>query len=158
MTVGIREVDAAVTRPLRLDVLRPGHTPDTVPPGDVAGAVHLAAYDDDELVGAVAVHEHAFAPRPAEPAMQFSGMAVAEDRRGSGVGAALLAAVVATAERHGAQVVWCNARSYARGFYERGGFAAIGDEFIIAAAGNLPHFVMWRRIGNQTAVPPRPPG
>lgn len=44
----------------------------------------------------------------------------------------------------GAEVLWCNARVGALGFYLRLGFATIGEEFEIAGIG--PHFVMWRDL------------
>jgi hypothetical protein len=40
--------------------------------------------------------------------------------------------------------VWCNARSPARGFYEREGFTIEGDTFEIAGIG--PHFLMARAL------------
>jgi predicted GNAT family N-acyltransferase len=41
--------------------------------------------------------------------------------------------------------VWCNARTPARGFYERAGFAAVGEEFALPDIG--PHFLMVLLLG-----------
>jgi ribosomal protein S18 acetylase RimI-like enzyme len=60
--------------------------------------------------------------------------------RGTGVGAALLGACVEHARAHGGRRVWCNARTPARGFYERAGFAAEGEEFELPGIG--PHYLM----------------
>jgi predicted GNAT family N-acyltransferase len=72
---------------------------------------------------------------------RIRGMATDPDRgRGQGVGGALLRACLDHARAAGATRVWCNARSPARGFYARAGFAVDGDEFPIADIG--PHFLM----------------
>jgi ribosomal protein S18 acetylase RimI-like enzyme len=60
--------------------------------------------------------------------------------RGAGYGAAALAACVAEARARGAELVWCNAREAALGFYLRAGFVVTGERFEIASIG--PHFRM----------------
>ncbi|MCW2985645.1 MAG: acetyltransferase, family, partial [Conexibacter sp.] len=59
-------------------------------------------------------------------------------------GAALLAACLDHARAQGASRVWCNARTPARGFYERAGFVAEGAEFELPQIG--PHFLMWLMV------------
>jgi hypothetical protein len=43
------------------------------------------------------------------------------------------------ARARGAELVWCNGRSSARGFYEHHGFTSVGEEFQLEPAG--PHYV-----------------
>jgi GNAT superfamily N-acetyltransferase len=74
------------------------------------------------------------------PAVRLRGMAVSPDARGKGVGAALLHACFDYARRSGAHLLWCNARTPAKRFYERHGLAAVGDPFNIPTAG--PHVRM----------------
>ncbi|EST36322.1 hypothetical protein N566_16465, partial [Streptomycetaceae bacterium MP113-05] len=45
----------------------------------------------------------------------------------------------------GARLMWCNGRTGARGFYERHGYEAVGEEFVIEGVG--PHYVFARRLG-----------
>lgn len=71
-------------------------------------------------------------------------MAVVPDWRGRGVGAAILAALVARARAHGMAEIALNAQTQARGFYARQGFAERGPEFIEAG---IPHVAMVRRLG-----------
>jgi predicted GNAT family N-acyltransferase len=52
----------------------------------------------------------------------------------------VLAAALAHARAHGAELVWCNARVPARAFYERAGFAVHGDEWEDPDIG--PHVAM----------------
>ena len=65
-------------------------------------------------------------------------MAVDDGRRGSGIGAVLLAAGVQRAFDDGAAAVWANARDTALAFYARHGFDVVGDGFVDAATG-IPH-------------------
>ena len=80
-------------------------------------------------------------PGPVDPAptdRQLRGMAVDDGRRGSGIGAVLLAAGVDRAFDDGAAAVWANARDTALAFYARHGFDVVGDGFVDAATG-IPH-------------------
>lgn len=126
---------------LRWSVLRPGLPRATaIYPMDALGdTFHIAGYDsDDRVVGCVTFFPDPWEAAPDATAYRFSGMATAADVRGRGYGAAVLAAGIAEATRRGADIVWCNGRSPARGFYERAGFTAVGDEFTVPISG--PHF------------------
>lgn len=149
MSVRVEQVDAAVTRALRLAVLRNGDSGYSTAPGDTPGAVHLAARDGDEVVGAVVLLAEACPLWPDRPGLRLRGMAVAPARQGTGVGSLVLAAACARLDD---EVLWCNARASARRFYERHGFVAEGEEFRTGDTG-LPHFLMW---WNPDGAPPRP--
>ena len=66
-------------------------------------------------------------------------MAVLRDGRGGGVGSAILEVLISEARGLGYHAVVLHAQSHARGFYERHGFVAEGDEF---AEANIPHILM----------------
>ncbi len=72
------------------------------------------------------------------------GMATVPGLRGQGLGARVLEAIEAAARERGAERLWCNARSGARGFYERAGFVVEGEEFALPDIG--PHFLMSRSL------------
>lgn len=145
--VRVAAVAPEVVRPLRQRVLRPHQTlGEQVYPGDaLEGAGHFAAYGPDGAVLGVA----SVAPEP-YPAgggrgdRRIRGMATEPAARGRGIGALLLTACLQHARASGATRVWCNARSGARGFYEREGFAIDGDEFELPGIG--PHFLMWLEL------------
>ncbi len=123
------------TRALRHEILR-AHEPiaalaDAEPPGAHA----VGAFDDGTLVAVGFV----FADEP-PASWRVRGMATAPAARGRGAGSAVLDGLVAHARGYGARRVWCNARSPARGFYERAGFRVCSEEFELAKIG--PHFVM----------------
>lgn len=110
---------------MRLEVLR-------VPLGlvlseqDVAGEdkqVHLAAYEGETLCGLIIF-------KPLGGALvKFRQMAVAPTHQGKGIGAE----IIQFSERFARAKQWShvelNARVYAKGFYERLGYRAEGDEF-----------------------------
>lgn len=70
-------------------------------------------------------------------------MAVRKVARGSGVGGALLQALMAQAQARGDQLVALSAQTHAAPFYERFGFAIDGEEFYEAG---IPHINMVRRL------------
>jgi GNAT superfamily N-acetyltransferase len=135
----IARVDAATIRPLRRAILRPTRPPEAsvYQQDDDDTTVHLAAYDETTgaLVGCVTVFPEAVADEPA--AWRLRGMAVKAELRGTGIGAALLAAATDAARSAGAPLLWCEARENAEGFYEKYGFIGQGDLFDVPVAG--PH-------------------
>lgn len=143
----IRTITAGETLDLRQSILRAGFPRETaIFPGDDAPASrHFGAFLDQRLVGVATIH---FVPRldvpDFDPAYQLRGMATVEEMRGQGVGSALLAACVEEAKRHGAQWIWCNARTPAAGFYKRHGFEVQGGIFDVPMAG--PHCRMFRPL------------
>jgi GNAT superfamily N-acetyltransferase len=127
---------------LRHAVLRTGLPAEAAryPEDAKEGTFHLAAWDgENRVVGCVTFFPEEWDGAPGSLAYRFRGMGTAPDVRGQGYGAALLTAGVAEASRRGAEVVWCNGRTSARGFYERGGFTAHGEEFTLEPSG--PHYV-----------------
>jgi len=102
---------------------------------DEPGTIHLAATESGRVVGCVTLIER---PLEGEPAWQLRGMAVAPDRRGAGVGRALLDAVGRELARRGDdRPVWCNARVPAIPFYEAHGWRCVSAVFEVPTAG--PH-------------------
>ena len=78
-----------------------------------------------------------------EPAVaQIGRMAVVDDARGKGVGAAMLRFLEAEARRRGAKRLTLNAQVSARRFYEKAGYRAAGAVFDDAG---IPHVRMERQ-------------
>jgi GNAT superfamily N-acetyltransferase len=143
VTVRIEPVAAALTFPLRQQVLRPHETVEQMAlPGDDAGdSAHLAAYDGVDIVGTASVRREA-PPWPTDggPTWRLRGMATADGRRGQGIGGAVLAAVFDHVRAHGGGLLWCNARIPAVPFYRRAGFVTHGESWDEAFIG--PHIAM----------------
>ncbi len=144
--IRVAVVDSATTAALRLAVLRTNATAVTPVPGDAEDAIHLAALDGPLVAGAAALLPRAFPLRPtASNVLQLRGMAVDAVYQGTGVGALIFAGALGVARSRGDDIIWCNARSTARGFYERLGLHAEGAEFLSTET-SLPHFLMWRTV------------
>ena len=131
----VREIPIAETRPLRQSILRPHQTLDDLAAHEPPTAFAVGAFDGDELIAVGFV-----APDGGPDSWRVRGMATRPEARGRGAGTAVLDALVAHAVEHGATRIWCNARTPARPFYERGGFQIISDEFELPEIG--PHYVM----------------
>ena len=129
--VTVDEVPAEVTYPLRQAALRPDGA-DVVWAGDEDPATfHLAARTaDGALVGVVR-----FSPAPcpwrpeAAAPWQLRGMATDAAARGTGAGRAMVTDGLARVAARGGDLVWCDARVPAAGFYARLGFTVVTGEF-----------------------------
>ncbi|MGH9113347.1 MAG: GNAT family N-acetyltransferase [Acidimicrobiales bacterium] len=152
VTVTVERVDPEDSYPLRNRVLRPGRPRSAVHLAidhDPATATFAARTADGEVVGTAIVYPEPcpwLAERAA--AWRLRGMATAEGLRGSGIGALVLRATLDHVVAAGGELVWCNARTPARAFYERAGFRPHGDAWDEADIG--PHIAMWidlRRAG-----------
>jgi GNAT superfamily N-acetyltransferase len=138
----VRPIAPADSADLRREVLRGGR--DVPLPGDESPAHHVGVYDGPLLVATGNVREEPATWLPGEPAWRVRGMATDPAHRRRGAGALVLHALVAHVTAHGGSVVWCNARTPAKSFYQRAGLVTRGQEWVDPDIG--PHVVMWRRV------------
>ena len=94
------------------------------------GSVHAVAFDAD----AAAVGTGRLLPDG-----HIGRMAVARSARGSGVGSALLQALMGEARRRGHRFTVLSAQTHAIGFYRRHGYEVDGSEYLDAG---IPHVDM----------------
>ena len=97
-----------------------------------AQAVHFLAYEGDYAIGTARLL----------PDGQIGRVSVLKDWRGLNVGDALLAAVIAEAERRGLHEQRLSAQVQATPFYERHGFRILSEEYLDAG---IPHIDMLRQ-------------
>lgn len=139
--VRVELCEASRLHALRLRVLRPGQPPSSVDHDydHRADTFHVGAFESDgTAVGCATFYpEHAPGGRAG---WRLRAMATAPEVRGKGYGARVLRFGIDEVRARGGELLWCNARSPAVGFYERLGFRVVGDEFEIAPIG--PHYVM----------------
>lgn len=165
MEVDIELIPAAASYPLRQTVLRPHQSIEEMvwEKDDEPGTATFGAVDraDGEVVGVATVFREPPPFDPAEAGVPFGavsgaqawrlrGMAVRKDLQGQGIGALVLDALLDHVAAEGGNLLWCNARVSALGFYERAGFKAWGDEWELPVIG--PHVVMWRWIEPKRAA------
>jgi len=138
--VVVEQVGAAATHPLRAALLRQGR-PVEIAGDDDPATLHLAArLPSGEVVGVLRLHPQACAWRTAERPWQLRAMATDPAVRGTGAGRALVTDALARLTAAGADLVWCDARAAAVGFYERLGFVVVTDVFDVPLVG--PHHGM----------------
>jgi predicted GNAT family N-acyltransferase len=128
--VTVEEVPLDVVVPLRSAVLR-GGGPAAMPGDDDPATVHLAARTaDGTVVGVVRLSPAPCPWRPdARTPWQLRGMATDPAVRGSGTGRVLVAASLSLVAARGGELLWCDARVAAAGFYERMGFTVVTGEY-----------------------------
>ena len=146
MTIEIRELSAAQTRPLRQSVLRPHQQPEELvyPGDDDANTFHLGAVNvEGDVLAILSMYRHAQPPTDpdGEPkAWRIRGMASVPEARGTGLGRELVERARDRVWTMHRDPIWCNARENAFGFYEKLGFEIVGGIFEIDGIG--PHAVM----------------
>jgi predicted GNAT family N-acyltransferase len=104
---------------------------------DDTGRRHFCATCDGAVVGTVSLK-----PLDSET-LQLRQMAVAEARRGDGIGARLLAQAEAWARDNGYRLMVLHARLGAEGFYARFGYLAEGEPF---EENTIPHIRMTKSL------------
>ena len=146
----VEDVPAEATHDLRWRILRdsrPG-APVVFPEDRRADAFHLAVRDAPGAVVAVASFSAEETPyRPGRSAVRLRGMAVDRPAQHHGLGRLLVTTVVDRLRGDGVDVLWCNARDSAVGFYARLGFEVVGDGFVLPESG-IAHHVMVRDLGD----------
>ena len=142
--VVVRRAAAGEVIDLRHRVLRAGLPRESAAfDGDErSDARHVVAEAAGRIVGCATVHASTW---EGEPAWQLRGMATDPAVRAAGVGRAMLLYLERLlASESPVRQLWCNARTPARGFYERLGWRVVSDVFEIPTAG--PHVRMLRAL------------
>jgi len=104
---------------------------------------HLGAFKKEELVGIVSFMKTETKEIKGNQ-YQLRGMATLIKVRGEGFGNLLITAGVDILREKGINVVWCNAREKAIGFYKKNGFEIVGESFNIDKVGI--HYKMKRNV------------
>lgn len=137
---------------LRRELLRPDRPEEeSVYAGDDApDSGHWGAFVDEALVAVASIYPEPL-PESVEQtgedeavSWRLRGMAVCPVFQGKGYGRQLLDRCLQAVADNGGNLLWCNARTSAVGFYQGMGFEIAGSEFMIPDIG--PHYVMLRSV------------
>lgn len=146
-TLDILRINPSDTYEIRNLMLRPGApVSECMFAGDDDDQTfHLGAFIDSKLVSVASFY---FENHPEivdhEYQYRLRGMATLETHQRQGLSKALLKMAFPIIKQNQCTLLWCNARTTAKGFYETVGFVSIGEEFNIADVG--PHFLMKKDI------------
>ena len=142
----VRQISYKDTLSIRHQMLRPGKKHETCffPGDDDENTFHLGAFVNSKLVSVASFYFSQNDNLPQENQYQLRGMATLPEFQSKGFSRELLKFGFPLIQRNLCQIVWCNARSSAIGFYKKTGFEEIGDEFEIPTVG--PHRLMYLKL------------
>ena len=145
-SVVFKEVPIEEIYPLRHQVLRKGQPIDTCyyPEDSRQGVFHVAALEDDNIIGIASFYPEVHVAFDSKSSWRLRGMATSESVRGLGIGRKLLEQGINECRKKGGDLLWCNARTSAAGFYRKLNFAIQGEVFNIENIG--PHYVMYKKL------------
>jgi len=141
--VQVEEVAAEATHDLRWRILRGARPGAAVvfPEDSRPGAFHMAVCHDDTILAVASFSAEPAPYRPGRSAVHLRGMAVDGPFQQHGLGRLLVTTVIDRLRAEGVDVLWCNARDSAGGFYARLGFEVMGEGFVLPESG-IAHHVM----------------
>ena len=136
----IEKVSPDVVRPLRHKVLRPNlHFEASCLPSDNApNAIHFTLKKDDTILSVASLYSESLETMPNKNAYRLRGMATEPSEQRKGFGTMILHGAMDYLKKEAdVEILWCNARVTAFGFYEKMGFIILGPIFDIPNLG--PH-------------------
>lgn len=108
-------------------------------------SAHFACFDaSSKLIGCASLFFEKYIHLQEKDAYRLRGMAVDFKYRKQGIGKALLLKCFEYAKSNNAQIIWCNARTPAIGFYKSLGFESVGNEYELPNIG--PHYLMYKNL------------
>lgn len=120
--LSIEQIRPEHTWRLRLQILYPNETLQSMQMEQDNHGYHFAAFKDNFIIAVVSLFKH-------ERDWQFRKFAVADAAQGQGIGRDLLNHITTFVENENGELLWCNARLSAVGFYNKFGFSAVGEVF-----------------------------
>lgn len=138
----VLRISASDTYRIRHQVLRPhGTLKDCEFKGDKDELTfHLGAFVDKKLVSVASFYFEKHPDIEGQYQFRLRGMATLPEHRAHGHSSALLKTAFPLIKQNFCQVLWCNARETAVGFYEKVGFKKHGEIFDVPGTG--PHQLM----------------
>lgn len=142
----IRPVTFLETLPVRQLVLRPGKPlKDCIFEGDeLPSSLHFGAFVEEQFAGVITLMANKNPHFQDDRQFQLRGMAVLPEFKGKKCGKTLLERAEKQLRRQQIELLWCNAREIAIGFYEKHGFTIWGEPFEIPTIGT--HYIMHKSL------------
>ena len=142
----VLRINASDTYQIRNQVLRPGKPIESThfDNDENEQSFHLGAFIDSKLVSVASFYFETSNSLNQEYQYRLRGMATLPEHQGQGLSSALLKTAFPIIKQNFCQLLWCNARTTAQGFYQKVGFEKTGDTFNVRDIG--PHVLMYKMI------------
>lgn len=145
LEVGI--ISAEETYPLRLKVLWPHKNSLNecgIDVDDLSGTFHVGAFKNGELVsiGTFLIQKNEKFKEKIQ--YRLRAMATSPVVRGENFGKKIIDFALEELQNRKVELLWCDAREFALGFYEKMGFTVVGDFYDVPKIG--PHKLMYKKI------------
>ena len=142
----IQKVSSNKIRPLRHLVLRQGKSFSTTKyiKDKERDTFHLACVIEKKIVTCATFYPEKTDQIKSKKPYRLRGMATLETHRRKGFGGRIIKEAIKEIKKSGGDLLWCNARIVALGFYETIGFKTVGETFNIGDIG--PHYVMYKKL------------
>jgi predicted GNAT family N-acyltransferase len=149
-TFEVKQIHPHLARPLRHRVLWPHIALEEECNIDIdlrEDAIHLASFDGDRIVSVGSLFQMDSPKINFSKQYRLRAMATDPDYRGQRAGKVLVEKAMDILREKGADVLWCDAREIAVGFYESLGFIKLPEKYDIPKIG--PHYFMYKIISGQ---------
>ena len=111
---------------------------------DQAGAFHLGAYKGYELICVASFFKQSQTKFSKQHQYRLRAMATLSSAQNTGAARALLNTAFKILKDKDQNLLWCDARIIATGFYEKLGFEKLGDTYSIPIIGL--HYLMYKTL------------
>lgn len=111
---------------------------------DHEGAFHLGVYKGDQLICVASFFKQRQAKFLEQHQYRLRAMATLSCAQNTGAARALLNTAFQILKEKGQDLLWCDARIIATGFYEKLGFEKLGDTYSIPIIGL--HYLMYKTL------------
>ena len=144
MDYRIGQVNTDAIKALRYEVLWPhleNEAACTIQPDNEITTFHIAAILQENVIGVSTLIVDVNEKFKTKNQYRLRAMATSPKVRGAGVGAALINEIKSELKRKKVELLWCDARLTATGFYEKLGFKVKGKVYEVPNIG--PHKLMF---------------
>jgi len=143
----VKLISSSETYPLRLAILW-SHLKNEedcrIDVDELEGTFHVGAYKDEELVAVGTFLIESNKQLKEKKQYRLRAMATSTKVRGEGFGKQIIDFAVEELKQRKMEILWCDARKIALGFYEKMDFTIIGDYYDVPKIG--PHKLMYKLI------------
>ncbi|WP_232324896.1 GNAT family N-acetyltransferase [Halobacillus mangrovi] len=142
----VKKIDAEDTLSMRHGILRANQPKEASQyPKDLEqNTFHLGAFHDNTLVSIASFFDEKTDKIETESQYRLRGMATLPEWRGKGAGSLIIKEAETILQQRDVDVLWCNARTSAAGYYDRLNFKQVGEVFDLPPIG--PHVISYKKI------------